>query len=105
MKSVKAATAALLLGLMSGSAAQAQAKLCDTPKQMQGFKTCANVEKALAEGKLVQYSTDPEHGQVKLLAAFKEMFPQINTSYVRLQAGSLYAKLLAELQNLVQLKL
>ena len=99
MKSVIAAIAAVLLGLLqTGSSAEAQVKLCDAPKQMQGFKTCANVEKALAEGKLVQYSTDPEHGQVKLLAAFKEMFPQINTSYVRLQAGALYAKLLAERQ-------
>ena len=98
MKSVKAATAAVALGLMSATATTAQVKLCETPKQMQGFKTCANVEKAFAEGKFVQYSTDPEHGQVKLLNAFKEMFPQITTSYVRLQAGSLYSKLLAERQ-------
>ena len=77
-------------------AAWAQAKLCDNPRQMQGFKTCANVEKAEAEGALVQYSTDPERGQVALLKAFTDMFPKIKTGYVRLQAGALYAKILSE---------
>ena len=54
---------------------------------MPGFKTCANVEKAEAEGAFVLYSTDPEAGQVKLLASFNKVFPKIKTSYVRLQAG------------------
>ncbi len=80
------------------SAALAQAKLCDVPKEVQGFKTCANVEKAEAEGAVVLYSTDPEAGQVKLLAAFNKAFPKIKTSYVRLQAGALYAKVLSERQ-------
>jgi iron(III) transport system substrate-binding protein len=79
-------------------AAQAQAKLCDSPKEVQGIKTCANVEKAEAEGAFVLYSTDPEAGQVKLLAAFNKSFPKIKTSYVRLQAGALYAKVLSERQ-------
>ena len=65
---------------------------------MDGFKTCANVEKAKAEGAFTLYSTDPEQGQVKLLAAFNKMFPEIKTSYVRLQAGALYAKVLSERQ-------
>ena len=76
----------------------AQAKLCDAPKQMEGFKTCANLDKAKAEGAFTLYSTDPEAGQVKLLAAFNKMFPEIKTSYVRLQAGALYAKVLSERQ-------
>ena len=77
-------------------AAWAQTKLCDNPKQMQGFKTCASVEKAEAEGAFTLYSTDPEKGQVALLKGFTDLFPKIKTSYVRLQAGALYAKLLAE---------
>ncbi|HEX2885989.1 ABC transporter substrate-binding protein [Vineibacter terrae] len=85
-------------GCASWSTAQAQARLCDKPRQMDGFKTCADVEKAEAEGEVVLYSTDPEQGQVKLLAAFRQLFPKIKTSYVRLQAGALYAKLLSERQ-------
>jgi hypothetical protein len=84
------------------SGVHAQAKLCDSPKQMDGFKTCANIEKAEAEGAFVLYSTDPEQGQVKLLAAFNKVFPKIKTSYVRLQAGALYAKVLSERQANVQ---
>ena len=103
MKLKAAATTAFALGLAAGCSGtvdqvSAQAKLCDSPKQMQGFKTCANVEKAEAEGALTLYSTDPEKGQVALLKAFTDQFPKIKTSYVRLQAGALYAKILAERQ-------
>ena len=73
-------------------------KVCDNPRQMDGFKTCADVDKAKAEGAFVLYSTDPERVQVKLLASLKKMFPEIKTSYVRLQAGALYAKVLSERQ-------
>lgn len=90
------------VGLAGWSPAQAQApaqpKVCDKPIQMEGFKTCANIDKAKAEGAFTLYSTDPEQGQVKLLAAFNKMFPEIKTSYVRLQAGALYAKVLSERQ-------
>ena len=97
MRRVVAAGAALvLLGLPSWC--QAQGKLCDNPRQMQGFKTCADLDKAEAEGAFTLYSTDPEAGQVKLLASFNKMFPKIKTSYVRLQAGALYAKVLSERQ-------
>ncbi len=44
------------------------------------------------------YTTDPEAGTAKLLAAFNAMFPKIKPSFVRLQAGALYAKLMAERQ-------
>ena len=99
MKLITIATlAASALALAGISTANAQAKLCDNPKQMQGFKTCANVEKAEAEGAFVLYSTDPEQGQAKLLAAFSQMFPKIKTNYMRLQAGALYAKILSERQ-------
>src|SRR5262245_39644205 len=67
---------ALLVALVP-SWGQAQGKVCDNPRQMQGFKTCADVDKAEAEGAFVLYSTDPEAGQVKLLAAFNKLFPKI----------------------------
>src|SRR5262252_2830414 len=88
---------ALLVALVP-SWGQAQGKLCDNPRPMQGFKTCADVEKAEAEAAFTLYSTDPEAGQVKLLASFNKLFPKIKTSYVRLQAGALYAKVLSERQ-------
>ncbi|MEZ5815550.1 MAG: extracellular solute-binding protein [Hyphomicrobiaceae bacterium] len=78
------------------SGASAQEKVCASPKQMKGFKTCADVEKAEAEGAFTLYSTDPEKGQVALLKGFTDLFPKIKTSYVRLQAGALYAKIRAE---------
>src|SRR5260370_30240796 len=87
-----------LVGAVFAPAGAQNAKLCDKARQMEGFKTCADVDKAEAEGAFVLYSTDPEQGQVKLLASFNKMFPKIKTSYVRLQAGALYAKVLSERQ-------
>ena len=82
----------------SGLAAAQEAKLCDKPRQMEGFKTCADVEKAEAEGAIVLYSTDPEAGQAKLVGAFMKAFPKIQAKFFRLQAGALYAKILSERQ-------
>jgi iron(III) transport system substrate-binding protein len=65
---------------------------------MDGFKTCANVEQAEHEGALVLYSPDPESNQAALMAAFHSAFPKIETTYLRLQTGALYAKLMAERQ-------
>src|SRR5258708_20604419 len=83
-----------LVGAVFGPAGAQNAKLCDKPRQMEGFKTCADVDKAEAEGAFVLYSTDPEQGQVKLLASFNKIFPKIKTSYVRLQAGARYHQVL-----------
>lgn len=96
MRKTVSITAALLLTVAGGSAAHAQAKVCDNPKQMNGFKTCADIAKAETEGAFTLYSTDPEKGQVALLKGFTDQFPKIKTAYVRLQAGALYAKLRAE---------
>lgn len=95
MRLAKSLALAVTAALITGPA-WAQAKVCDSPKQMQGFKTCADVGKAEAEGAFTLYSTDPEKGQVALLKGFTDQFPKIKTSYVRLQAGALYAKILAE---------
>lgn len=90
--------AACAVAFASGAAQAQQAKLCDKPRQMEGFKTCANVEKAEAEGAFVLYSTDPDAGQSKLINAFMKAFPKIKANFVRLQAGGLYAKILSERQ-------
>jgi iron(III) transport system substrate-binding protein len=98
MKLLAAASLAACALAWTSTASAQQAKLCDKPRQMEGFKTCADVAKAEAEGAFVLYSTDPDAGQAKLLAAFNKAFPKIKTNYVRLQAGALYAKLLSERQ-------
>ena len=76
----------------------AWAAACPSPRQMDGFKTCADVDKAEAEGSLVVYSPDPETNQASLMAAFNAAFPKIKTNFLRLQTGALYAKLMAERQ-------
>ena len=65
---------------------------------MDGFQTCADVEQAEKEGQFILYSTDPETNMAQYLGAFHKMFPKIATNYVRLQAGALYAKVIAERQ-------
>ncbi len=90
----------LLLALIATlMPAAARAQTCPTPRQMDGFKTCADVAEAEREGALVFYSTDPETAGEALLKAFHAAFPKISTTYLRLQAGGLYAKLLAERQG------
>jgi iron(III) transport system substrate-binding protein len=89
----------VMLALAAIVAGNARADTCDKPRQMDGFKTCADVAKAEQEGELVFYSTDPETAGEALLAKFRTAFPAIKTAYLRLQAGGLYAKLLAERQG------
>src|SRR3954452_180052 len=76
----------------------ADAASCASPKQMDGFKTCADIAKAEQEGAFTLYTTDPEAGSAKLMASFNQAFPKIKTSFIRLQAGALFAKLMAERQ-------
>ena len=90
--------AALAVALSASALAAEDGALCAKPQQMQGFKTCADVAKADEEGEVVIYSTSPEAAAQKMLALFRAQFPQIKTNYVRLQAGALYAKVLAERQ-------
>ena len=59
--------AAILGALLSATTVQA-ASLCASPRQMDGFKTCADVAKAETEAQLVVYSTDPEDGSERVLA-------------------------------------
>src|SRR6185312_1048906 len=89
---------AMTFGMTLLTASAWAASVCPNPRQMDGFKTCADVAKAEQEGSLVVYSTDPEDGSEKELARFRKMFPKISTSYMRLQAGALYARISAERQ-------
>jgi iron(III) transport system substrate-binding protein len=89
-----AAAAAIALPIRRAEAAG----VCASPVQMDGFKTCADLAKAEQEGAFVLYTTDPEAGTAKLLASFNQSFPKIRTSFIRLQAGALFAKLMAERQ-------
>ena len=86
--------AAMLAVMLPAGAVSA----CEKPRQMDGFKTCANVEKAFEEGQLVHYSPDTESSQAQYLADFRKSFPQIKTVFLRLQTGALYARLSAERQ-------
>jgi iron(III) transport system substrate-binding protein len=75
-----------------------RAQSCPHPTMVKNFDTCADVAKAESEGALVLYSPAPEIGTVKILKEFNKLFPNIKTSYVRLQTGALYAKLMSERQ-------
>lgn len=85
-----------LAGMLGLSAAEAAS--CASPRQMNGFKTCADVAKAEQEGEVVFYTTDPPAGTTEVLNAFMKDFPKIKASFIRLQAGNLFAKLMAERQ-------
>jgi iron(III) transport system substrate-binding protein len=89
--------AALLAASLLSPAARA-ASVCEHPRQMDGFKTCANVEQAFKEAAIVHYSPDPESAMSTYMAEFHKAFPQIATTYMRLQTGALYAKISAERQ-------
>jgi len=74
------------------------ADMCEQPRQMDGFQTCANVDKAFEEGALVHYAPDAEPEMAAYLSAFRKAFPRIQTTFLRLQTGALYARLSAERQ-------
>jgi iron(III) transport system substrate-binding protein len=87
--------AALIFAWAAAMPAAAQG-VCADPRQMDGFKTCADVAKAEQEGGLVLYSPDPEENSARLMEAFHKVFPKIATNYIRLQTGALYQKLMTE---------
>jgi iron(III) transport system substrate-binding protein len=89
-----AACAAVAAGcILPGLAPAAE---CPQPVQLPGFKTCADMAAAEKEGEVVLYTTSPDVNTMALLAEFHKAFPKISTNFVRVQAGGLYAKLLAE---------
>ena len=91
---MKALLGVMALGALiaAGPALAAEGDRCTEAREVQGFKTCADVEKAEAEGEVVVYATNPEAAELRVLAEFTKLFPKIKTNYTRLQAGALYAK-------------
>ena len=91
---MKALVGAMALSavMAAGPVLAAEGDLCPDPKEVQGFKTCADVAKAEAEGEVVVYATNPEAAELQVLGEFAKLFPKIKPNYTRLQAGALYAK-------------
>src|SRR5690242_10917804 len=89
---------ALAAAIAAGPALAAEGDRCTEARTIHGFKTCADVEKAEAEGEVVVYATNPEAAELRVLAEFSKLFPKIKPNYTRLQAGALYAKISAERQ-------
>jgi iron(III) transport system substrate-binding protein len=95
---MRALLGAIVAMVAAGPAWAETAPACAQPQEVQGFKTCADIAKAEAEGELVVYATNPEAAELRVLAEFNKLFPKIKTNYTRLQAGALYAKVSAERQ-------
>jgi iron(III) transport system substrate-binding protein len=98
MRRIGLQAVAVLAAMLAAPVSADDAAPCANPRQLDGFRTCADVAKAEQEGEVVIYSTNPEAGEAKVLAVFNKMFPKIKTTYVQLQSGALYAKVLAERQ-------
>src|SRR5882757_3070333 len=82
----RAVTLAIAMMLAWAVLAPAAAQgVCANPRQMEGFKTCADIGKAEQEGGLVLYSPDPEDNSARLMEAFHKVFPKITTNFIRLQ--------------------
>ena len=59
-QSFRAAVSVLAVGFATAlGMTVAEAESCPNPRQMDGFKTCADVAKAEQEGEVVFYTTDP----------------------------------------------
>ena len=69
---------------------------CSDPTEVAGITTCADLEKAKAEGTVTFYSPDPEPKTIAVLKEFNASFPEIETKVVYLQTGALYARLQSE---------
>jgi iron(III) transport system substrate-binding protein len=60
------------------------------------FTTSADIAKAEQEGALLFYTHDGEAAGAAVMDAFSKDFPKIKASYVRLQNGALYSRILSE---------
>jgi iron(III) transport system substrate-binding protein len=76
----------------------ARSATCPNPRQMDDFKTCADVAKAEQEGEAVFYTTDPPQATTEVMNDFMKAFPKIKATFLRLQAGNLFQRLMSERQ-------
>ena len=96
-KIFRAAVCMLAIGFATAlGMAAADAASCPNPRQMDGFKTCADVAKAEQEGEVVFYTTDPPQATTEVMNDFMKAFPKIKASFLRLQAGNLFQRLMSE---------
>jgi len=98
-QSFRAAASVLAIGFATAlGVTAAEAASCPNPRQMDGFKTCADVAKAEQEGEVVFYTTDPPQATTEVMNDFMKAFPKIKASFLRLQAGNLFQRLMSERQ-------
>src|SRR5437016_3414413 len=95
---MKSMLAFVLLLVIAAPALAEEEDACAKPTKIHGFETCADIAKAEAEGEVVVYATNPEAAELRVLAEFTKLFPNIKANYTRLQAGALYSKVSAERQ-------
>src|ERR1700753_4203539 len=81
------------LGITAAAAAS-----CANPRQMEGFKKCADVAKAEHEGEVVFYTPAPPQATTEVMNDFMQAFPKIKATFLRLQAGNLFQRLMSERQ-------
>ena len=98
-QSFRAAACMLAVGFATAlGMTPAAAASCPNPRQMDGFKTCADVAKAEQEGEVVFYTTDPPQATTEVMNDFMQAFPKIKATFLRLQAGNLFQRLMSERQ-------
>src|SRR5580704_19603947 len=85
MRRIGLQAVAVLAAMLAAPVSADDAAPCANPRQLDGFRTCADVAKAEQEGEVVIYSTNPEAGEAKVLAVFNKMFPTIKTNHISLQ--------------------
>lgn len=93
------ACAGVLLLASTSQHALAQSGGCESPTEVQGFTTCADVEAAKKEGTVVLYAPSGQDLQLQLLDRFNELFPEIEVQSLWLQTGNLYSKVQQEVQT------
>ncbi|MGH7061119.1 MAG: hypothetical protein ACREFH_12070, partial [Stellaceae bacterium] len=68
MKAWLGMAAALAALIAVGPALADEEDSCAKPQEIHGFKTCADIAKAEAEGEVVVYATNPEAAELRVLA-------------------------------------
>jgi iron(III) transport system substrate-binding protein len=98
-QSFRAAVSVLAVGFATAlGMTAAEAASCPNPRQMDGFKTCADVAKAEQEAEVVFYTTDPPQATTEVMNDFMKAFPKVKATFLRLQAGNLFQRLMSERQ-------
>ena len=91
-QSFRAAVSMLAVGFATAlGMTAAEATSCPNPRQMDGFKTCADVAKAEQEGECGILHDRPAAGETELRRLHASV-PQDQADLLRLQAGDLFQR-------------